>query len=510
MISHYLQQLNPTVLKPLVWHPSVVQDSADVKDDSSGIQFHDSSWSNSKQSADTNVDEASNKKLKSGMEWNTYIKNSPEQFLRKAPITATHQRHKDYEISDIKEDPFFKRNAATYYEKSKLEKDRPSSIINSYPEKSISQQFKDSHIFKNKSVYKNFTKFSENNNKNINHINGSKKSPMKKYSKQFNSSRDKKKENSNDSNKEDEEKTANSLMKSKKNDNVNSHSEESISQQSKTHVPKRLTDKNLEKFSRNSKNLNHKTDSKLSVTEYLRQSGPSQSGNEENNENGKKDNEKTVKPLMWKSKEEKNDAGRKDTTEKLNHERSFHSGRWGMSVSSPPTEFLKDISRRSNHRKNKEQTEKDGKHSFGLRWDMSVALPPKEFLEDISMHRGHGTEHFAMKTDSRPNEVKGFYNDRQWPPIHHRRNLQTALFQQLMTNERYKKLVGTLLGKVPNGLYDSRYPSPNYWNNYPTNTDLNNGLFLRLLQALWSHVWQDDVNIPMSCRIQIPYTSSRI
>lgn len=482
-----------------------------MKDDSSDNRFHDSSWLNLKQSADINVDEASNKKLKND-EWSTDIKNSFEKFLRKAPVMATHERHKDYEISDIKEDSSFKRNIATTdYEKSEVEEDRPSSIINSYPEESISQQFKDSHILKSSTrTHKNFTKSSEND-RNLNHTNDSKEFPVKKYSKQFNSFRNNKKENNKDS-KRDEEKMENMLMqKSKKNDNINSHPEESILQQSKIlYVFKNPTNKNLTKFSKTSENLNQKTDSKeFSVEEYPKQSSPSQ--NDEENEDNKRDDEEniTAKLLMWKSKEEKDDAKRKDMTEKLNYEKSFHSGRWGMSVSSPPAEFLKAMSRRSKHWKNEEQTEKDGKHHLFARWGMSVASPPKKFFEDIVMHRGHGAKRLTMKTKSRPNEIKGSSDDRS--PIHQsRRNLQTALVQQLMTDERYKKFAETLFGKVPNSLYDSKYPGLNYWNNYLTNVDLNNGLFLRfLMQALQSYIWQDDIDIPISCRMQIPYAPSR-
>jgi len=83
------------------------------------------------------------------------------------------------------------------------------------------------------------------------------------------------------------------------------------------------------------------------------------------NENNKKDNEKTIiaKSLVWKLKEKKDDARGKDVTEKRNHEKSFHSDRWGMSyLSSPSIEFLKDIPRRSKYQKNKEQTETDEKH----------------------------------------------------------------------------------------------------------------------------------------------------
>lgn len=439
------------------------QNSVDVKDSSRSNRFHDSSWSNSKQSAATNIDEVSNKNLKSN-EWNTEMKNLSKKFLWK----AIHQRHKDYEISDMKRDPSL-RNSSTNYEKNKLEEDRSSSIINLYPKESISQQFKDSHILKsNISMHKNFMKFSENSNND----------------------------------KENEEKTANLLMqKRKKNNNVHSHSKKSISQQSQTsHVPKSRTNKNLKTFSETKKNLNlnHKIDSKLFSQ-----------NDEEINKNSKKDNEKAIiaKSLMWKIKKKKDDARGKDVTEKRNHEKSFHSGRWGTSISSPPIEFLKDVPRRSKHRKNEEQTETDEKHYLFGRWGMSVTLPPKDFLEDISVHRGHGTERFTTKRGSRLNEIEGSSNDR--PLIHqNRRNLETALVQKLMTDKRYKKLVGTS-EKVPNDFYYSRYLSPNYWNNYP-NADLNNGLFLRFLQALRSYIWQDDIDIPMFCRIRIPYASSRI
>jgi len=69
------------------------------------------------------------------------MKNLSKKFFWK----AIHQRHKDYEISDMKKDPSL-RNSSTDYEKNKLEKDHPSSIINLHPKESISQQFKNSHI----------------------------------------------------------------------------------------------------------------------------------------------------------------------------------------------------------------------------------------------------------------------------------------------------------------------------------------------------------------------------
>ncbi|KYN43367.1 hypothetical protein ALC56_02093, partial [Trachymyrmex septentrionalis] len=408
--------LDPTTSKSIVWPLLMDQNSADVKDSSSN-RSHYTSWQNSKQSATTNINGAFNKNLKSD-ERNTEMKNLSKKFLWK----ALHQRHKDYEISDIKRDTSL-RNSSIDYEKNKLEEDRPSSIINLYPKESISKQFKNSHILKNNiSMDNNFIKFSENNN----------------Y-------------------KENKEKTA------------------------------------------NSRNLNHKTDSKLFSQ-----------NDKEINENSKKDNEKTIiaKLLVRKIKEKKDDAREKDVTEKRNHEKSFHSDRWGMShLSSPPTEFLKDIPRRSKHQKNKEQTETDEKHYVFGRWGISVVLPLKDFFEDILMHRGHGTKHFSTKIGSRLNEIEGSSNNR--PLIHQNRNSETALVQKLMTDRRYKKLAGTSSERIPNNFHYSQYSSPNYWNNYP-NADVNNSLFLRFLQALRSYIWQDNIDIPISCRIRIPYALSRI
>jgi len=64
----------------------------------------------------------------------------------------------------MKKDPSL-RNSSIDYEKNKLEKDHPNSIINLHPKESISQQFKNSHILKNNiSMHNNFMKFSENSN----------------------------------------------------------------------------------------------------------------------------------------------------------------------------------------------------------------------------------------------------------------------------------------------------------------------------------------------------------
>jgi len=124
------------------------------------------------------------------------------------------------------------------------------------------------------------------------------------------------------------------------------------------------------------------------------------------------------------------------------------------------------------------------------------------------MHRGHRIKRFSTKRESRLNEIEGSSNDR--PLIHqNHRNSETAQVKKLMIDKRYKKLAETLSEKVLNNFYHSRYSNSNYWRNYP-NADVNNGLFLRFLQALRSYIWQNDIDIPMSCHIQIPYASSRI
>lgn len=148
---------------------------------------------------------------------------------------------------------------------------------------------------------------------------------MKKHSRQFNSSKVNKKKSSNTIIREIKIKRKSLTQKGKKNDNVNSYPEQSVPQQSETpHVPKSPTNKNLEKFRETSEHLNNKTDPKLSAKEHPRQFNLSQNGNEENNaEDSEKANEKIpAKSLLWKSKKEKDDAGGKDVTEKLNHERS--------------------------------------------------------------------------------------------------------------------------------------------------------------------------------------------
>lgn len=303
---------------------------------------------------------------------------------------------------------------------------------------------------------------------------------------------------------------------------VNSHSEESISQKSKTQHSPNNTRRNNKKYLNGGENLNYKNNSKESpAKEHPGQSNLSRSDNKKGGKDGKRHDEEivTTKPLTRKSKEERDNAGEKDTTGgPLNHGESFHSGRWGMSILSPPMGFLKDISRRSMHRKNKEhiEGEKDGGHDLvGGRWGMSVSSPPKEFLEDTLIHRGSGTGHSTVKTGPRPSQVKESSNRRS---LAHqdRQNSQADLTQRLMIDERNKELAETLYKKLANDLYAFRYPKLNYWNNYRTNVDLlNNRPFPRnvkfLIQALQSYIEQNDIpDIPIFCRIQIPYAPFRI
>ncbi|XP_072745284.1 uncharacterized protein [Anoplolepis gracilipes] len=338
-----------------------------------------------------------------------------------------HRRHKDYEISDIKEDVFDKQS--TDYKKSELEEDR--SLISK----------------------------------------------------------------------------------------VNSHSKESISQDSTTQHGSNSTRRNINKvYSNSSENLNYKDNSKeSSAKEYPKQPNPSQNDKEETSNDSKKYDDKivTTKPLTRKNKKETDDA-REDTTGRpLNHGGSFHSGRWGMNVLSPPTEFLKDIFRQSMRRKNGEHTEseKDGRHDLVGRWGMSVTSRPKEFHKNTLMQRTSGTEPLTVKPESRPSQIKRTSERRSLIDQSYY-NSQADPTQQLIIDERNKEPADTLYEKVPNNFYHFQNPKLNYWNKYQTNVDLNNHLFLKnlkfLIQALQSYVEQNDVDIPMSCRIQIPHILFRI
>lgn len=378
---------------------SMDQDSASVKN------LHDSPLL---QSTGKNTNKL-NKKLDL---WDISVENPSAEIIEKAPVVKStmqlHQRYKDYEISDIKEDLLDKQNATVAdYEKNELEKDRSlTSKVNSQ------------------------------------------------------------------------------------------ESKESNSQKSKSQHSRDNTHRNSKKHSKSDENLNSKINSKESLAKVnSRRSNLSQNNKEENskNNNGHK-KIVTTKPLTSKSKEEKDTTGRP-----LNREGSFHSGRWGMSVSQPPTEFQKDISR-STHRKNKEHNEgeKDGRHDSVGRWS-NVASPPNKPHKDQNIML-HLTAHLGVKSS----QVKES-SHRQSLAHQNHQNSQASII------ERNKGPADTLHEQIPKNFYHSRYPKVSYRNNYRTNVDLNNRLLRNLkflIQDLQSYVEQNDV--PVSCLIQIPYVLFRI
>lgn len=385
---------------------SMNQDSASVKN------LHDSPIL---QSTDKNTDKL-NKKLDL---WDISVENPSAEIIEKAPVAKLlHQRYKDYEISDIKENLLDKQNATVAdYEKSELEKDR------SLTSKVNSQESKESNSHESKSQH----------NPNTMH-------------------------------------------------------------------------RNSKKHSNRDENLNSKINSKESLAKVnSRQSNLSQNNKEENSKNNKRHKKiVTTKPLMWKSKEERDDAEEKDTTGRpLNHGGSFHSGRWGMSISQPPLEFQKDISR-STHRKNKEhiEGEKDGSHDSVGRWS-NVASPPNRPHKNQNIML-HLTTHLGVKS---PSQVKGSSHHRS---LAHQNHQNSQADPTPLIIEHNKGPAETLHEQIPKNFYHSRYPKVSYQNNYQTNVDLNNRLLRNLkflMQDLQSYVEQNDV--PVSCLIQIPYVLFR-
>lgn len=314
---------------------------------------------------------------------------------------------------------------------------------------------------------------------------------------------------------------------------ANSHSGQRTSHRSKSRdilKKSKSSQEILEKIpkdSGSSKHGNHRLD------EHPRQSSSPRDDNDESNEDcdegeeEKKEEENEGNDEKKEDKEEKDDDGKvvtagsltrkseaeetddtrgTDAIEKpLNHRRSFQPGRWGMSVSSPPAEFLRDASRRAMHRKNKERTsgKKDTRVHRTDRWNVSVSLSPgKEFLEDTSKHRrrgrgeGHGTERSTVKSRSRPGEVKGSSSDRS-PASQRQPDLQTNLTWQPMTDERAnEEFASSVLGKAPSGApgrLADRWES-DVWRAYRANIDFNNNPFprntimIREIAALWSNV----------------------
>ncbi|KAL6449117.1 hypothetical protein ACFW04_000666 [Cataglyphis niger] len=266
---------------------------------------------------------------------------------------------------------------------------------------------------------------------------------------------------------------------------INSHSKESISQESKTEHSSDNTRRNIKKSS-NSDNNSEEAPEK----EYPGQPNLSRNDKEKSS---KRHDEKivTTKLLTRKSKEERDDAGEKNMTGRpLNHGRL--SSRWGMSILSPPKEFLENKFRPL-HQKNKEHTEgkKDGRHLVG-RSGTNVTSLPKEFLHDTLMHRTYGAKSLSVKPGSRSSQIKGFSDHQSLANPSHQ-NSQADSTQQLMIDNN-KELTETLYEKIPNNFYPSRYLKLN-WNNYRPYIDLNNRLLLRnlkfLTQALQSYIEQN-------------------
>ncbi|XP_025263581.1 uncharacterized protein LOC112637651 [Camponotus floridanus] len=276
---------------------------------------------------------------------------------------------------------------------------------------------------------------------------------------------------------------------------VNSQeSKESNSQGSKSQH--RSNDR--KRYSNSDENLDYKNNSKKSLAKVNpRQSNLSQNDKEENSKN-KKHNKEMAKPSMWKIKEERDDAEEKDTTGRsLNHGGSYHPGRWGMSLSQPPMEFRKDIFR-STHRKNKEHTEseKDRRHDLVERWD-NAASPPKKLKNGNIML--HLTAHLGTKS---PGQVKG---------SSYHRSLAHQNHQDSQTDDEHnKELAETSHEQIPKNCYHLLYPKVNYQNNHQTNVDLNHlSRNLKFLMQALQSLHEQNVDIPMSCCIQIPYVLFR-
>ncbi|XP_067205641.1 cylicin-1-like [Linepithema humile] len=414
-----------------------------------------------------------------------------------------HKRHKDYLILEVI-DPTDKKNDD---EESELEEDRLFSAINSHSAESISQESKNKHIPTNtrrnffnfpKNYSEIYQKFIQKFSKNLHNKNSSKQVAKEHPNESSSSGNDNAKES-----KENEQNNKINLLTQKikkKKNNVNSYHSKPISEHSKNRRKTPVnTHENLKKLPKNNEKLNHRNGSEeLSAKEHLKQSSPSRNDNEKSKKDSKGSGEKitTAKPLMRKSKEKEE---RKDTTEEpLNHEGSFHPGRWGMSISLPPAEFLKDMFLRSMYRKNKQQTEGekgDRRQHVPGRWGMSVISPPKEFLEDIATHQGYGR--LTMETRSRPGEVKGFSDDRS-SVSQSRQNLQMDLVRAT-ADERDKDFK---VGRVPSGFYNFEYQRLNTWNNY---ADFNRDSFLlRKLKLLIQALQSDIIDIPIRCHMEIP------
>lgn len=292
---------------------------------------------------------------------------------------------------------------------------------------------------------------------------------------------------------------------------INSHSGQSTLHRSKLGRDRRRKSSqgNLEKIPKEHGNHLAKEHARQSSDDSEESYGDCDEEEEEEEEEDEEEKDGkivTASSLTRKSEEEQTDDSRgKDAIEKpLNHRRSFQPGRWGMSVSSPPVEFLRNVSRRAMRRKNKEHTggrQEDDKVHRPDRWDVSVSSSlGKEFLEEMSKRlrrgrgEGHGTESSTVKTGSRLGEVKGSSGDRS-ATSPRRPGLRTNLTRQLMTDERdNEEFASNVLGKAPsrsNRLAGRRESDQRA---YQASIDLSNNplargtILIREIVASWSNI----------------------
>lgn len=197
-------------------------------------------------------------------------------------------------------------------------------------------------------------------------------------------------------------------------------------------------------------------------------------------EKRKHDNRKFIpaeSSIQKNEPDERNDTWKRNAIEELlSYRRMFLPDRWGVSIKSPPAEFLTELSRRM-HPKNKghkKAEEEEDAHSTDR---LNANVSGKESLDDTPKHlrRGkgevRGSGHLTVKTESRPSKVKESPDDRS-SASQTQQDLQANSMQQPMT-ERDR-----LTGRWKKDVQASVDLSP-----IPSNT-----ILVREMTALWSNV----------------------
>lgn len=163
---------------------------------------------------------------------------------------------------------------------------------------------------------------------------------------------------------------------------------------------------------------------------------------------------------------------------------SSRSDRWGMSVESPPEEFLRDVSRVTDvtHRKNKKRAGGSARaqdYLLGTRRGLSLPknskkeAPPKPSARSRS-DKGSGG---SLSTDEQ-------------------------LVEQLKKN-----IVSALLvdKSHPRGLYNFGYEKLDAWSNFPPDPVEDRQPYLRKLRLLMHALRSDDTDIPVKCYTRLPF-----